>query len=145
MYTRGMTNGTLSYDSVAEARANFKDLSVAASEGRPARYMREGKSVAVVDLDRLVRTVALLHPAKAEVFHEDDAVGLAIPELGLAVEGDTLDDAVVDMVEALRDYAQDWVDHLRTASNHSDNWGVVQIIEGSDDAYLTKWILGQVS
>lgn len=144
MYIQPMTKGALSYDSVAEARAGFKDLSVAAAEGRPARYLRDGKPVAVVDLERLVRTLALLHPARAEVFHEDDAVGLAIAELGLAVEGDTLDDAVTAMVGALRDYAYDWADHLRTAPNHSDDWGVVQIIEGSDDAYLTKWILGQI-
>ena len=48
------------------------------------------------------------------------------------------------MVDALREYAQDWQDHLLTAVNHRDNWGLVQLISLSDDEKLREWLVGSV-
>ena len=39
-------------------------------------------------------------------------------------------------------YAEDWTDHLRTAANHSDNWGLVQLIELSSDDELRRSAVG---
>jgi hypothetical protein len=44
------------------------------------------------------------------------------------------------MVAALREYAEDWADHLRHASNHEKNWGLVQIIDLSSDEELRDWL-----
>ncbi len=38
-----------------------------------------------------------------------------IPGPPLAADGDTLDDAIVDMIEALREYAHDWQGRLLNA------------------------------
>ena len=105
-------------------------------------YARDGRQVAAVDAARLRDALSKLHPARTEVFEEDGGVGIAISELGLAVEGDTFNDAVTEMVIALREYAVDWDDHLLTAPNHVNNWGLVQIIALSTDEQLAAWVRG---
>ncbi|MEA9983999.1 MULTISPECIES: hypothetical protein [Subtercola] len=37
------------------------------------------------------------------------------------------------MVELLREYVEDWQDHLVAAPNHAGNWGLVQLIVLSTD------------
>jgi hypothetical protein len=46
------------------------------------------------------------------------------------------------MVEALREYAQDWQDRLLNAPNHRENWGLVQLVELSTDEELRTWLNG---
>ncbi len=65
-----------------------------------------------------------------------------IPGLPLPAHGDTLDDALTDMIEALREYAHDWQDRLLNAPNHRDNWGLVQLVELSSDDELRIWLQG---
>lgn len=130
------------YATLSDARSHMSDLTDAAMSGRPVTYARDGRQVAAVDADRLRDALAKLHPARAEVFQEDGAVGVAISELGLAVEGAAFADAVNEMVIALREYAADWTDHLLNAPNHANNWGVVQIIALSTDEELASWVRG---
>ena len=59
-----------------------------------------------------------------------------LPGLPIAADGETFDEALDEMVAALREYSQDWTDHLRHASNHQQNWGLVQIIDLSSDEEL---------
>ena len=128
------------FATLSEARSHMTDLTDAAMSGRPVSYARGGRQVAAVDADRLRDALTKLHPARAEVFQEDGAVGIAISELGLAVEGATYADALAEMVIALREYAADWSDHLLNAPNHANNWGVVQIIAVSTEEHLTDWV-----
>ena len=65
-----------------------------------------------------------------------------LPGLPLAAEGATFDEAIGEMVQVLREYAEDWQDRLRTAPNHADNWGLVQLIALSDDGQLRDWLVG---
>jgi hypothetical protein len=58
------------------------------------------------------------------------------------VDGATFDEAVTEMVAALREYADDWQDHLLGAPNHRASWGLVQLIRLSDDQRLRDWIVG---
>jgi len=62
--------------------------------------------------------------------------------LPVAADGGTFEEAITDMVAALREYAEDWQDHLLHASNHRDNWGLVQMISLSSDEQLGKWLTG---
>ncbi|TIH40935.1 hypothetical protein D4765_00580 [Subtercola vilae] len=41
--------------------------------------------------------------------------------------------AITEMVELLREYVEDWQDHLVAAPNHAGNWGLVQLIVLSTD------------
>ncbi|SEG42856.1 hypothetical protein SAMN05444920_102996 [Nonomuraea solani] len=47
------------------------------------------------------------------------------------------------MIEALREYAEDWQSRLLDAPNHRENWGLVQLISLSDDEQLREWLVGK--
>ena len=130
------------FATLSDARSHLPQLTDAAVAGRPVSYSRDGRQIAAVDATRLRDALSQLHPARAEVFREDGQVGMVISELGLAVEGGTFDDAVSELVIALKEYAVDWGDHLVNAPNHANNWGIVQLIAISTDAELTGWVRG---
>ncbi|MEZ5129842.1 MAG: hypothetical protein R2703_15415 [Micropruina glycogenica] len=130
------------FATLSDARSHLPQLTDAAVAGRPVSYSRDGRQIAAVDATRLRDALSQLHPARAEVFREDGQVGMVISELGLAVEGGTFDDAVSELVIALKEYAADWDDHLLNAPNHANNWGIVQLIALSTDAQLAGWVRG---
>ena len=53
-----------------------------------------------------------------------------------AADGATVDEALDEMVEAMREYADDWTERLLTAPNHARNWDLVQLIDLSHDDQL---------
>lgn len=130
------------YETYSEARSHLKDLLDAAATGRAATVRRESNRAAVVDAARLRQALIRLVPSRAEVVAEDGGWSAMLPGLPLAADGGTFDEAVDDLVRALREYAEDWNDHLLTASNHRDNWCLVQLIELSTEAQLREWVVG---
>jgi len=130
------------YESYTEARAHLKDLLDAAGQGRVATVRRDAGQAAVVDADRLRHTLALLCTSKAEVVAEGGGWSVFFPGLPVAADGGTFGEAIDEMIDALREYADDWQDRLLNAPNHRDNWGLVQLIALSDDAQLRDWLLG---
>jgi len=136
-----MMSTKVEYRSAREAREHFKDILDAADDGRPATITRDQRRVAAVDADRLVHFLTGVRPSGAEIVAENDGWSLFIPGLPVAADGATLDEAVEEMIDALRDYADDWADRLRVAPNHADNWGLVQIVALADDLQLRDWLL----
>jgi predicted RNase H-like HicB family nuclease len=130
------------YESYTEARTHLKDLLDAASEGRVATVRRDTGRAAVVDVERLRRYLSLVCPSKAQVVAEAEGWSIFIPGLPVAADGASFDEAIDEMVGALREYAEDWQDRLRVAPNHQDNWGLVQLIAHSDDRQLAEWLVG---
>ncbi len=131
----------VAYPSARAAREHFKEILDAADEGRPATVTRDARRVAAVDADRLVDLLTRVRPSGAQVVAENDGWSLFIPGLPVAADGATLDEAVDEVIDALRDYADAWADHLRLAPNHADNWGLVQIVSLASDAQLRDWLL----
>jgi hypothetical protein len=129
------------YDTYSDARSHLKDLLDAAATGRSATVRRDSTQAAVVDAERLRGALVRLVPARAEVVAEDSGWSALLPGLPIAADGDTFDEAVDDLVQGLREYAEDWNDHLLGAPNHRDNWGLVQLIELSTDEQLRQWVL----
>jgi predicted RNase H-like HicB family nuclease len=80
--------------------------------------------------------------SQAQVVQEDGGWSEFIPGLPVAADGATFDDALTEMIDALREYAQDWRDHLLGAVNHRDNWGLVQLINLSADDELRECLAG---
>jgi predicted RNase H-like HicB family nuclease len=132
----------LHYDSYTEARAHLKDLLDAAEKGRVATVRRDSVQAAVVDVERLRYFLASLLPASAQVVAEEDGWSVFIPGLPVAADGATFDEALTEMIDALREYAEDWQSRLLDAPNHRDNWGLVQLISLSDDEQLRDWLAG---
>jgi hypothetical protein len=54
--------------------------------------------------------------------------------------GQTFDEALDDLVEGLREYAEDWHDHLHAAPNHRRRKSLVQLIQISDGSQLRQWL-----
>lgn len=131
------------FATLTEGRAHFRDLFDAAESGRPASVCRDSSRAAVVDADRLRDVLAALRPSGAELVAEAGGWSIFIPGLPIAADGATVNEAVNDMVEALREYADDWTDRLLHAPNHSRNWSLVQLIALSDDQQLKDWLVGE--
>jgi predicted RNase H-like HicB family nuclease len=130
------------YDSYTDARAHLKDLLDAAERGRVATVRRESARSAVVDVERLRRSLASMSTLRAEVVAEAEGWSIFLPGVPVAADGATLDEAVAEMIVALREYAEDWQERLLDAPNHRDNWGLVQLVSLSDDDQLGEWLVG---
>lgn len=129
------------YDSYTEARAHLKDLLDAAERGHVATVRRDAARTAVVDVERLRSSLASLN-THAQVVAEADGWSVFIPGLPIAADGATFDEAITEMIVALREYAEDWQERLLDAPNHRNNWGLVQLISLSDDDQLRDWLVG---
>lgn len=136
-----MTTAAVNYGSAREGREHFKDLLDAADEGRPATVTRDSRRVAAVDADRLLRFLMQVTPSRVEAVAEAGGWSLFIPGVPVAADGATIDVAVDEMIDALRDYAEAWTERLRLAPNHEPNWGLVQIVTLASDDELRAWIL----
>ncbi|HET8683236.1 MAG TPA: hypothetical protein VFM54_15410 [Micromonosporaceae bacterium] len=130
------------FNSYTEARAHLKELLDAAERGRVATVRREHATAAVVDGERLRYFLARVCPSRAQVVAEDGGWTVLIPGLPLAADGGSLADAVDNMVDALREYADDWQDRLLDAPNHCEHWGLVQMVVLSTDEQLREWLVG---
>jgi hypothetical protein len=82
--------------------------------------------------------------SRAQILTEGGGWSVFIHGLPVAADGSTFDEAIDEMVLALREYARDWQDHLSDAPNHRDNQGLVQFISLSDDNLLREWVTGSV-
>lgn len=131
------------FPSVSAGREHFKELLDAAAEGRPATVTRNATQAAVVDAARFLHALTSLRPSGAQVVSEGGGWSIFIPGLPLAADGPTFDEALDEMVAALRDYAQAWEERLRLAPNHAENWGLVQIVVLATDQQLKGWLVGE--
>jgi antitoxin (DNA-binding transcriptional repressor) of toxin-antitoxin stability system len=114
---------TVNYNSAREAREHFKDLLDAADEGLPTTVTRDKRRIAAVDADRLVYFLTRLHPSGDRAAAESTGWSIHLPGIPVAADGATVEEAVEEMIDALRDYAEAWAERLRLAPNHADNWG----------------------
>jgi predicted RNase H-like HicB family nuclease len=130
------------FDSYTDARAHLKALLDAAERGLVATVRRDSATTAIVDVKRLRHYLAAVTPSRAQVVPEAGGWSIFIPGLPVAADGVTFDGAVDEMIDALREYAEDWQDHLLDAPNHRENWGLVQLISLSDDGELRDWLVG---
>ena len=133
------------FSSYSEARANLRGVLDAANSGLVTTLERDHTRFAVVDGDLLRRQLSALRPARAVVTAEGGGWSAFLPGLPISGEGDDLDGALDDLVEALRDYATDWNDRLHVAANHQDKWAVAALVELSTDEQLRTWLLADDS
>jgi predicted RNase H-like HicB family nuclease len=128
------------YDSYTEARNKLKDLLDAVENGQVATVRRDTATVVLLDAERLRYFLASVAPSRAQVAQEAGGWSVFIPGLPVAADGETFEEAITEMVAALREYAEDWQDRLLHAPNHHNNWGLVQMISLSSDEQLREWL-----
>lgn len=140
---RGMTLlGAQHYETTRSARTSFEQVIDGAVRGSSVTVRRDGDSVAVVDATRYRRYLARTVTADVRVRQEDGVFAMIMVDPAITVEDEDYEALVADMLLSLREYAKDWQNHLMTAPNHAENWGLVQLVELSDDTQLTAWLLG---
>jgi len=139
MYRREVLTPT--YPTVAAARADIKGMLDRAQTSVPVTIRRDGYLTAVIGADRLRELLLRSVPAKVRVGADDDGTVYAVMDgRPLAGSGASVAEALADLVDALREYADDWHDRLRFAPNHADNWDLVQLIGLLTDTELTAWL-----
>ncbi|MEQ1735390.1 MAG: GNAT family N-acetyltransferase [Rhodoglobus sp.] len=105
---------------------------------------RDSRTSAVVDGERLRNHFAATVAATPEGVLREGVWVVTIPGLPIAVEASQYEDAISELVLALREYAEDWHGLLDQAPNHADNWGLVQLVERSTEEQLKRWVTGHL-
>ena len=129
------------FSTFTQTRNHLRFVLDAAHTGRVATVARDRERFAVVDAGRLRRQLADARPSHAVVAAEGGGWSAFVPGVPTHGEGTTLDEALEDLIEALREYAEDWNERLLDAPNHRDNWALVAVVELSDDDELRDWIV----
>jgi predicted RNase H-like HicB family nuclease len=106
-----------------------------------ATVQRETDRAAVVDAERLRVSLVGVLPAP-QVVAEDGGWSVFLPGVPIAADAATFDEAIDEMIIALREYADDWQGRLLDAPNHRNNWALVQVVELSGDEQLREWLVG---
>lgn len=129
------------FHSFSDARSNFKGVLDSADSGALTYIDREGSRyvVALADFQRPLLASHLR--SNAQVIAEGGGWVVLLPGLPVHGDGETFDEAIADAIDALREYAEDWNDHLRSAPNHAPNRGVVELVELSTDEQLREWLV----
>jgi predicted RNase H-like HicB family nuclease len=131
----------LHFESYTEARAHMKEMLDAAERGQSASVRRGTMTAMVIDANRLQRFLLSAYPSRAQVVKEGGGWSVVIPGLPVAADGATFDEAIMEMIDALREYAEDWEESLYSVPNHSANWPLAHLVQFSDDAQLRDWLL----
>lgn len=135
-------NAAVHYETYSEGRANLKTLLDAAEQGRLATLRRDRHTAVVVDSDRMRHFLRSVVPSNATVVPENGGWSVFIAGFPVSADGNTFDEAIADMIVALREYAEDWQTRLRDAPNHREHWGIVTLIALSTDEQLHSWLVG---
>ncbi len=132
---------TRHFASYTEARTNLRTILDTARTGRITTLARDHDVFTVVSAGLLRCELARLRPSHAVVVAEGGGWAALVPGVPVAGDAATLDGAVDDLIDALREYADDWDERLVDAPNHRDNWSLVELIVLSTDEQLREWIL----
>lgn len=132
------------YESFTDARTHLKTLLDAARRGRLATVRRDATTSVVIDSERL-RSLLEATSSPAQVVAEGSGWSVMIPGMPVAADGAGFDDAIDEMIDALREYAADWNERLLDVPNHQQHWSVVALVGLSTDAQLREWLVGDVA
>lgn len=134
---------TRHFESFTAARTNLRSVLDAAHEGLVTTVTRDSEHYVVVNAADFRGDLARLRPAKAMVAAEGGGWSAVLPGVPIHGDGATFDEAVGDLIDALREYAEDWNTRLYRAPNHRQHRTVVELVELSNDDQLRDWILGR--
>ena len=134
----------LDYAKITDARSHLKDVYDAASANISVVIRRDlDAPLAVLPKDSILRALRALVPLDPQVrFGDDGHVHAWLPDLPISADGGDFDDAIDGLKDALREYADAWVDDLRHFSNHEANWGLVNLVLLSSDDELVAHLVG---
>lgn len=129
------------FASYTSARTHLRGVLDAARAGLVTTVVRDTERYVVIDAEMLREELSRLMPSRAVVVAEGGGWSAIVP--GVPVHGDaaTFDAAIADLIQALREYAVDWNEHLHAVPNHRQHRTLVELVELSSDAQLREWLL----
>ncbi len=131
------------FDSFTSARTNLRSVLDAAQEGLVTTVVRGNERFVVVAADSLRLELGRLLPSRAAVVAEGGGWSAVLPGVPVHGDAETFDEAIDDLIDALREYAEGWNTRLYRAPNHQQQRSLVELVELSDDAQLRDWLLGR--
>ncbi len=134
----------LEYPKITDARAAISEIYSTAERHLVVRINREGDApVAVIRNDNLKEALQALCPLDPQVrFSKNGTVSMWIDGLPVSSQGSSLPEAENELIGALRDYAQTWVEELKNYPNHKDRWGIANLVMLSSDSELSEFLFG---
>lgn len=134
----------LDYSKISAAREAISQIYSTAGKHLVVGISRENEApVAVIRRDDLKAALRALCSIKPQVrFSEDGQVSMWVDDLPVSSQAGDFDAAGEALIEALRDYAQTWVEDLKEYPNHRDRWDVANLVLLSDDDELRGFLFG---
>lgn len=130
------------FNTYTSARQHLRAVLDAARAGLVTTVARDTERYVVMPAEQLRGDLVKLRPSNAQVLQEGGGWAVILPGLPIHGDGETFDAALDDAIVALREYAQDWNERLRLASNHAQNRPVAELVELSTDDQVRDWLLG---
>ena len=130
------------FESFTSARNNLRGVLDAAHRGLVTTVTRDKERFVVVSADSLGEQLRRLLPSRTVVVAEGGGWAAFLPDVPVHGDADSFDEAIDDLMTALREYAEDWNERLHSAPNHAQHRSLVELVELSDDVQLREWLLG---
>ncbi len=131
------------FDSFTEARSKLRSVLDAAHEGVVTTVVRDKERFVVLTADARSAELRRLLPADAVVVAEGGGWAAFLPGVPVHGDAESFDGAIDDLIDALREYAEDWNERLHAAPNHAGHRSLVELVELSDDDQLREWLIGR--
>ncbi len=127
--------------SSTEARIKWREIMDSSERGLPVTIRRLDTVTAVTDAERLRQYFFKTIAPQTMTYVEDGVHVIVLDHRGFAAEGNTIDEAIDDMVVQLREYQEDWEKHYVGAPNHQVNWPLAMLVSTSTNAQLKDWLI----
>lgn len=136
---------TRHFSSYTSARTNLRSVLDAAHAGLVTTVVRDNERYVVLDAEVLRGELGQLLQSRTVVVAEGGGWSAIMP--GVPVHGDaaTFEEAIADLIQALREYAEDWNEDLHAAPNHRQHRALVELVELCSDEQLRDWLLDSVA
>ena len=108
-----------------EAREHWSEILDLAESGAVA-VVRRNSAVAFVDRQVLDDALALGNPFNVQVSYANGQTSVWIEFISAHGVGSNLEQARENFLDALEEYADEWVTHLNAATNHHESGGLVR-------------------
>lgn len=134
----------LDYPKISQARAAISEIYSTVERHLVVGIQREGDApVSVIRRDNLKEALRALSPLNPQVrFAKNGTVSMWLEGLPISSQGSSFSNAGTELIEALRDYAQTWVEELKNYPNHNERWGLANLVLLSDDSELREFLFG---
>lgn len=135
---------TLSYAKITDARAAISDIYDSVERNLVVDITREDDApVAVIRKDSLISLLQAKCNLEPKVHFSDIGyVSIWLEGLPISAQADSLENAEFELIAALRDFSETWLEDLREYPNHRGNWALPTLVRLSSDEELRKLVFG---